>query len=64
MNIEVKKVDYPNRVHLDVESNDVEAEVKRLEAIEAKRLNRVEDWAVLEAATGHPFLRRARTHAS
>jgi predicted enzyme related to lactoylglutathione lyase len=29
--IEVKKVDHPSRVHLDFETDDIEAEVARLE---------------------------------
>lgn len=55
MNIEVQKVDHPSRVHLDIESTDVEAEVTRLEGLGAKRLSRVEDWVVMEAPTGHRF---------
>lgn len=55
MNIEVQKVDHPSRVHLDIESTDIEAEVKRLEALGAKRLSTIEDWVVMEAPTGHRF---------
>lgn len=55
MHIEVQKVDHPSRVHLDIESTDVEAEVKRLEGLGAKTLNRIEDWVVMEAPTGHRF---------
>jgi hypothetical protein len=55
MNIEVQKVDHPSRVHLDIESTDIEAEVKRLETLGAKRLNSVENWVVMEAPTGHRF---------
>lgn len=53
--VEVQKVDHPSRVHLDIESDDVEAEVKRLEALGAKRIESVESWCVMEAPTGQRF---------
>ena len=34
--VEVQKVGHESRVHLDIESDDIEAEVKRLEALGAK----------------------------
>jgi hypothetical protein len=43
MHIEVQKVDHPSRVHRDIESTNLEAEVRRLEGLGAKQLNRVED---------------------
>ena len=55
MNIEVQKVDHPSRVHLDIESEDIPAEVKRLEKLGAKVVSRVETWVVMEAPTGHRF---------
>jgi predicted enzyme related to lactoylglutathione lyase len=55
MNIEVQKVDHPSRVHLDIESTDIEAEAKRLESLGARRVSRVEGWIVMEAPTGHRF---------
>ena len=51
----VQKVTHPSRVHLDIETDDVEAEVARLEKLGARRLQKVEDWWVLEAPTGHRF---------
>jgi hypothetical protein len=51
----VQRVDHPSRVHLDIESTDVEAEVKRLEALGAKRVAQVSTWWVLEAPTGQRF---------
>jgi predicted enzyme related to lactoylglutathione lyase len=41
--------------HIDIETNDVEAEVKRLEALGAKRKRQVKDWWVMTAPTGHTF---------
>ncbi len=51
----VQSVDHPSRVHLDIETDDVEAEVARLEALGAKRLEQINTWWVLEAPTGQRF---------
>ena len=53
--IYVQKVDHESRVHLDIETDDVEAEVARLEALGAKRLRQVRSWWILEAPTGQRF---------
>lgn len=53
--IMVQKVDHPSRVHLDIEADDLEAEVKRLEALGAKRVGFVKRWWVMEAPTGQRF---------
>ncbi len=53
--IEVQKVDHPSRVHLDIETDDVEAEVRRLEALGARRLRAVRSFWVMEAPTGQRF---------
>lgn len=56
LHIEVQKVDHPSRVHLDIEADDIDAEVARLEALGAKRVQYVRDrWWVMEAPTGHRF---------
>jgi predicted enzyme related to lactoylglutathione lyase len=55
LHVEVQKVDHPSRVHLDIESDDIEAEVRRLEALGAKRVATVKRWVVMEAPTGHRF---------
>ena len=54
-NCEVQAVDHPPRVHLDIESDDIPAEVARLERLGAKRLAAVKTWVVMEAPTGHRF---------
>lgn len=51
----VQKVDHPSRVHLDIETDNVEAEVKRLQGLGAKIVQRMERWTVMEAPTGHRF---------
>jgi alkylation response protein AidB-like acyl-CoA dehydrogenase len=51
----VQKVDHDSRVHIDIEADDLEAEVRRLEALGARRLSFVKRWWVLEAPTGQRF---------
>ena len=55
LNIEIQKVDHPSRVHLDIETNDIEAEVRRLERLGAKRVQQINTWWVMEAPTGQRF---------
>ena len=57
LHIEVQKVQHPSRVHLDIESDDIEAEAKRLIGLGAKEIARPHAgrWIVLEAPTGHRF---------
>ena len=62
LHLEVQKVDHPSRVHLDIESDDIEAEVRRLEKLGAKRVANIRTWVVMEAPTGHRFcIIRAQT---
>jgi glyoxalase superfamily protein len=51
----LQQVTHPSRIHLDIESDDLEAEVRRLEALGAKRVQFVKRWWVMEAPTGHRF---------
>lgn len=51
----IQKVDHPSRVHLDIETDNIEAEVRRLEALGAKIVKVMERWTVMEAPTGHRF---------
>lgn len=53
--VEVQRVSHPSRVHLDIESDDIEAEVKRLEALGARRVEQIRTWWVMEAPTGQRF---------
>ena len=55
LHIEVQKVSHPSRVHLDIETDDIEAEVRRLERLGAKRLQTVHSWCVMQAPTGQRF---------
>jgi predicted enzyme related to lactoylglutathione lyase len=55
LHIEVQTVSHPSRVHLDIETDDVEAEVRRLETLGARRISQLNTWWVLEAPTGQRF---------
>jgi predicted enzyme related to lactoylglutathione lyase len=55
MQIEVQTVPHESRVHLDIAADDVEAEVKRLERLGARRVANVKHWVVMEAPTGQRF---------
>jgi len=52
LHVEVQRVDHPSRVHLDIETDDIKAEVARLEALGAKRIGEIKRWVVMEAPTG------------
>lgn len=51
----LQRVEHDSRVHLDIESEDIDAEVARLEALGARKLERVRSWVVMEAPTGQRF---------
>lgn len=53
--IEVQQVDHAPRVHLDIETDNVPAEVKRLEELGAKVVAKIKTWVVMEAPTGQRF---------
>lgn len=55
VHIEVQKVDHASRVHLDIETDDIEAEVARLEDLGALRIANIRRWVVMEAPTGQRF---------
>ena len=55
LHVEVQTVEHDSRVHLDIETDDIEAEAQRLEALGAKRIEKVHTWIVMEAPTGQRF---------
>ena len=59
----VQAVAHPSRVHIDIETDEIEAELKRLESLGAKRAQ-VKRWWVMEAPTGQRFcvVRPQRSH--
>src|SRR5262245_2200528 len=46
LHLEVQKVGHDSRLHLDIETDDIEAEVKRLEALGARCVQQIQTWWV------------------
>ena len=51
----LQRVDHAPHIHLDIETDDLDAEVARLEALGATRVAFVKRWWVMQAPTGHRF---------
>lgn len=51
----LQRVSHPSRVHLDIETDDIDAEVARLERLGARKVEKVHYFWVLEAPSGHRF---------
>ena len=52
---QVQSVPHESRVHLDIETDDIDAEVARLVKLGAREIERNRTWVVLEAPTGQRF---------
>lgn len=55
LHIEVQKVTHESRMHLDIETDNIEAEIQRLEKLGATRVKQIHVWWVMEAPTGQRF---------
>lgn len=55
LSVQIQRVDHESRAHIDIETDDIEAEVKRLQNLGAKVDERKERWVVMLAPTGHRF---------
>ena len=53
--VQIQRVGHESRVHLDIETDDIPAEVTRLEELGAKVVNRLDRWVVMQAPTGQRF---------
>ena len=53
--VEIQRVDHESRVHIDIETDNIPAEVARLEKLGASVVDRVERWVVMQAPTGQRF---------
>lgn len=53
--VQVQRVDHESRVHLDIETDDIPAEVARLEKLGAAVVRRLDRWVVMQAPTGQRF---------
>jgi len=55
ISVQIQRVDHESRVHLDIETDDIPAEVARLEKLGATIDNAMERWVVMRAPTGQRF---------
>jgi catechol 2,3-dioxygenase-like lactoylglutathione lyase family enzyme len=55
VDVQIQRVAHESRVHLDIETDDIEAEVARLEKLGAVVDRRLERWVVMRAPTGQRF---------
>lgn len=53
--VQIQRVDHESRVHIDIETDDIPAEVARLENLGAKVARHLERWVVMQAPTGQRF---------
>ena len=53
--VQIQRVDHESRVHLDIETDDIAAEVARLERLGARVVEPLKRWVVMQAPTGQRF---------
>lgn len=53
--VEIQRVTHESRVHVDIETDNIPAEVARLEKLGAQVVERLERWVVMQAPTGQRF---------
>ena len=51
----LQQVEHESRIHLDIESDDIDREAARLEALGARRIGFIKRWWVMEAPSGQRF---------
>lgn len=55
VSIQLQRVDHESRVHIDIETDDIPAEVARLEKLGATIERHLERWVVMRAPSGQRF---------
>jgi len=55
ISVQIQRVDHESRIHLDIETDDIPAEVARLEKLGATVDKRLERWVVMQAPSGQRF---------
>jgi predicted enzyme related to lactoylglutathione lyase len=55
ISVQIQRVSHESRVHIDIETDDIPAEVARLEKLGAKVDERKERWVVMSAPSGQRF---------
>ena len=53
--VQIQRVEHASRVHIDIETDDIPAEVKRLEKLGAKVVTELPRWVVMQAPSGQRF---------
>ena len=53
--VQIQRVDHDSRAHIDIETDDIAAEVARLENLGATVFKQLERWVVMQAPTGQRF---------
>ena len=53
--VQLQRVEHESRVHIDIETDDIPAEVARLEKLGATVDKRLERWVVMRAPSGQRF---------
>ena len=53
--VQIQRVEHESRVHLDIETDNIPAEVARLEKLGASVVRQLERWVVMQAPTGQRF---------
>ena len=55
ISVQIQRVDHESRIHLDIETDDIPAEVARLEELGATVDKHMERWVVMHAPSGQRF---------
>ena len=55
VSVQIQRVEHESRVHIDIETDDIPAEVARLEKLGAVIDTRMERWVVMRAPSGQRF---------
>ena len=55
ISVQIQRVHHESRIHLDIETDDIPAEVARLEELGATVDKRLERWVVMKAPSGQRF---------
>src|SRR6185295_11617400 len=55
VDVQIQREEHESRVHLDIETDDIPAEVARLEKLGATVDQRLERWVVMKAPSGQRF---------
>jgi predicted enzyme related to lactoylglutathione lyase len=55
ISVQIQRVDHESRIHLDIETDDISAEVARLEKLGATVHKRMARWVVMQAPSGQRF---------